>query len=81
MAALPGLTSTSLTKEWTKALVSVSSLVLRNSLIADVHRRAAGDDAVGAAHPGPDHRPRPPARQASRSGAAPGQPTDGEAGD
>ena len=34
MAALPGLTSTSLTKEWTKALVSVSSLVLRNSLIS-----------------------------------------------
>ncbi len=29
MAALPGLTTTSLTKEWTKALVSVSSLVLR----------------------------------------------------
>ena len=34
MAALPGLTSTSLTKEWTKALVSVSSLVLRESLIS-----------------------------------------------
>ena len=34
MAALPGLTSTSLTKEWTKALVSVSSLVLRKSLIS-----------------------------------------------
>ena len=29
--------------------------------IADVHRRAAGDDAAGATHPGPDHRPRPPA--------------------
>ena len=34
MAALPGLTTTSLTKEPTKALVSVSSLVLRNSLIS-----------------------------------------------
>ena len=34
MAALPGLTSTSLTKEWTKARVSVISLVLRNSLIS-----------------------------------------------
>ena len=34
MAALPGLTTTSLTKEWTKALVSVSSLVLRKSLIS-----------------------------------------------
>ena len=34
MAALPGLTTTSLTKERTKALVSVSSLVLRNSLIS-----------------------------------------------
>ena len=34
MAALPGLTSISFTKEWTKALVSVSSLVLRNSLIS-----------------------------------------------
>ena len=34
MAALPGLTPTSLTKEPTKALVSVSSLVLRNSLIS-----------------------------------------------
>ena len=34
MAALPGLTSISLTKEWTKALVSVSSLVLRKSLIS-----------------------------------------------
>ena len=33
MAALPGLTSTSLTKEWTKAWVWVSSLVLRKSLI------------------------------------------------
>ena len=32
--ALPGLTSIFLTKEWTKALVSVSSLVLRNSLIS-----------------------------------------------
>ena len=34
MAALPGLTTTSLTKEWTKALVSVSSLVLGKSLIS-----------------------------------------------
>ena len=34
MAALPGLTTTSLTKEPTKALVSVNSLVLRNSLIS-----------------------------------------------
>ena len=34
MAARPGLTSISLTKEWTKALVSVSSLVERNSLIS-----------------------------------------------
>ena len=34
MAALPGLTTTSFTKEPTKALVSVSSLVLRNSLIS-----------------------------------------------
>ena len=34
MAALPGLTTTSLTKEWTKALVSVNSLVLRKSLIS-----------------------------------------------
>ncbi len=34
MAALPGLTSTSLTKEWTKDRVSVSSLALRNSLIS-----------------------------------------------
>ena len=34
MAALPGLTSISLTKDRTKALVSVSSLVLRNSLIS-----------------------------------------------
>ena len=34
MVALPGLTSICLTKEWTKALVSVSSLVLRNSLIS-----------------------------------------------
>ena len=34
MAALPGLTSISLTNEWTKALVSVSSLVFRNSLIS-----------------------------------------------
>ena len=34
MAALPGLTPISLTKDWTKALVSVSSLVLRNSLIS-----------------------------------------------
>ena len=59
MAALPGLTSTSLTKEWTKALVSVSSLVLRNSLIADVHRRAAGDDAAGATHPWPGSSPAP----------------------
>ena len=31
MVALPGLTSIFLTKEWTKALVSVNSLVLRNS--------------------------------------------------
>ena len=34
MAALPGLTCTSLTKECTKALVSVSSQVLRKSLIS-----------------------------------------------
>ena len=34
MEALPGLTLISLTKEWTKALVSVISLVLRNSLIS-----------------------------------------------
>ena len=32
MAALPGLTMTSLAKDPTNALVSVSSLVLRNSL-------------------------------------------------
>ena len=34
MVALPGLTATCLTKEWTKTLVSVNSLVLRNSLIS-----------------------------------------------
>ena len=34
MAALPGLALASLTKEWTKALVAVRSLVLRNSLIS-----------------------------------------------
>ena len=34
MVAVPGLTCTSLTKERTKALVSVNSLVLRNSLIS-----------------------------------------------
>ena len=34
MAALPGLTSISLTKDWTKERVSVSSLVLRNSLMS-----------------------------------------------
>ena len=44
MAALPGLTTTSLTKEPTKALVSVSSLVLRKSLIS----AAEGGDGVGA---------------------------------
>ena len=34
MSALPGFTTTSLTKERTKALVSVSSLVFRYSLIS-----------------------------------------------
>ena len=34
MAALPGLTTISFTKDLTKALVSVSSLLLRNSPIS-----------------------------------------------
>ena len=32
------------------------------------HIRAAGDDADGAAHPGQDHRPRPPGAAASPGG-------------
>ena len=48
MAALPGLTTTSLTKERTKALVSVSSLVLRNSLIS--FAKAAMVSALSITH-------------------------------
>ena len=29
--------------------------------VGGIHRRATGADAAWAAHPGPDHRPRPPA--------------------
>ncbi len=49
MAALPGLTTTSFTKEPTKALVSVSSLVLRNSLISAAKAAMAheGHDGIG----------------------------------
>ena len=56
MAALPGLTTTSLTKDRTKALVSVSSLVLRNSLISP----GEGGDVVCAVQEPPPLPQQPP---------------------
>ena len=67
MVALPGLTTTSLTKDRTKALVSVSSLVLRNSLISP----GEGGDVVGAVQEPP---PLPPAAPAPRQRRPPASP-------